>query len=60
MSRDELSLDFYDLPLYERLSTNTEDTFGALAEETNIPLELLVMLREAMGSSEPAPGRSRP
>ena len=56
MSRDELSLDFYDLPLYERLSTNTEDTFGALAEETNIPLELLVMLREAMGSSEPAPG----
>ena len=53
--RDELSLDFYDLPLYERLSANTEDTFEEVAEETGVPLELLVMLREAMGSGEPAP-----
>ncbi len=53
--RDELSLDFYDLPLYERLSANSEDTFEEVAEETGVPLELLVNLREAMGSGEPAP-----
>jgi len=53
--RDQLSLDFYDLPLYERLSADTEDAFEEVAEETGVPLELLVRLREAMGSGEPAP-----
>jgi len=53
--RDELSLDFYDLPLYERMSANTEDTFEEIADETGVPVELLVMLREAMGAGEPAP-----
>ena len=53
--RDELSLDFYDLSSYERLSANTEDTFEEVAEDTGVPLELLVTLREAMGSGEPAP-----
>lgn len=56
MRRDELSLDFYDLPTYERLSPTTEDTFDEVAEETNVPLELLLMVREAMGSSEPTSG----
>jgi class 3 adenylate cyclase/DNA-binding transcriptional MerR regulator len=55
MRRHELSLDFYDLPLYERLSATTEDTFEEVAEETNVPLDLLLKLREAMGSAEPAP-----
>jgi adenylate cyclase len=49
----ELSLDFYDLPLYERLSETTEDTFEEVADETNVPLDLLLKLREAMGSAEP-------
>jgi adenylate cyclase len=53
--RDQLSLDFYDLPTYERLSANTEDTFEEVEEDTGVPLELLVALREAMGSGEPAP-----
>jgi class 3 adenylate cyclase len=55
MRRHELSLDFYDLPLYERLSATTEDTFDEVAEETNVPLDLLLRLREAMGSGEPTP-----
>jgi adenylate cyclase len=55
MRGGELSLDFYDLPTYERLSTNTEETFEVVAKDTNVPLELLVMLREAMGSGQPAP-----
>lgn len=55
MRRHELSLDFYDLPLYERLSATSEDTFGEMAEETNVPLDLLLRLREAMGSGEPTP-----
>src|SRR5262245_32779355 len=33
MGRGELSLDFYDIPLYERLSANTEDTFEEVAED---------------------------
>jgi adenylate cyclase len=53
--RGDLSLDFYDLPTYERLSANAEATFEEVARETNVPLELLVMLREAMGSGEPTP-----
>jgi DNA-binding transcriptional MerR regulator len=53
--RHELSLDFYDLPSYERLSATTEDTFEEVAEETNVPLDLLLKLREAMGSGEPTP-----
>jgi class 3 adenylate cyclase/DNA-binding transcriptional MerR regulator len=55
MRGNGLSLDFYDLPLYERLSETTEDTFEEMAEETNVPLDLLLKLREAMGSAEPAP-----
>jgi adenylate cyclase len=55
MGGNGLSLDFYDLPLYERLSETTEDTFEEMAEETNVPLDLLLKLREAMGSAEPAP-----
>ena len=39
MRLHELSLDFYDLPLYERLSATTEDTFEEVAEETNVPLD---------------------
>ena len=55
MRRHELSLDFYDLPLYERLAETTEDTFEEVAEETKVPLDLLLKLREAMGSAEPIP-----
>jgi adenylate cyclase len=55
MRSGELSLDFYDLPTYERLSANTEETFEEVAQDTNVPLELLVTLREAMGSGQPAP-----
>jgi adenylate cyclase len=55
MRQHGLSLDFYDLPLYERLSETTEDTFEEVAEETNVPLDLLLKLREAMGSGEPTP-----
>src|SRR5262245_21300575 len=54
--RSELSLDFYDHPTYERLSATTEDTFAEVAEETETPVELLILVREAMGSGEPDPG----
>jgi adenylate cyclase len=55
MRRRELTLDFYDLPVYERLSANTEDTLEEVAEDTGVPLELLITLRETMGSVEPTP-----
>ena len=53
--RSELSLDFLDLPEYERLSANTEDTFEELAQEKGVPVELLMMVREAIGLGEPDP-----
>jgi adenylate cyclase len=49
-------LDFVDSPAYERFAGHTDETFEALAARTGIPLELVLALREAAGSSQPAPG----
>lgn len=51
-----LPLDFLDQPSYERLGAATEDTFAELAAETEVPVELLLSVREAMGSGRPDPG----
>jgi adenylate cyclase len=51
----ELSLDFLDTPTYERFSALTDLTFTSLAERTGIPLDLLLVVREATGSAVPQP-----
>lgn len=50
-----ISLDFVEEPAYERFAALTDTTFRELSDETKVPLEVLVALREAMGSSQPEP-----
>jgi adenylate cyclase len=53
-SRD-MSLDFLDNPLYERFSALSPLTFRELSNKTRIPVELLMVIREAVGSATPQP-----
>src|SRR5262245_4524698 len=50
-----LALDFVDQPAYERFAGYTDRTFQALSDETGIPIELLMFIREAGGSARPMP-----
>jgi class 3 adenylate cyclase len=53
--RGDLSLDFVDQPNYDRFAGHEDVTFRQLSERTAIPLELLLVVREAMGSALPGP-----
>jgi len=55
MRRGELSMDFLATPAYERFATLSDVTFEALAEHTGVPLDLLMVVREATGSAVPQP-----
>jgi len=50
-----LSLDFLDDPAYEHFSALSPLTFDELASRTGIPVELLMVIREAIGSAMPQP-----
>ena len=52
----QLSLDFVDQPSYDRFAGDTGETFRQLADRTGIPVELLLVIREATGSAQPDPG----
>jgi adenylate cyclase len=51
----KLSLDFLDRPEYERFATLSDVTFAQLAERTGVPVDLLMVIREATGSAQPSP-----
>ena len=51
----EFSLDFMDMPTFERFSALTDVTFQELSDRTGIPMTLLVAMREATGSAQPGP-----
>jgi adenylate cyclase len=51
--RGELSMAFLDTPTYERFSSLSGETFAALAKRTGVPLDLLMVVREATGSAAP-------
>jgi adenylate cyclase len=53
--RGDLSLDFLDMSHYRRLSSLADVTFQQLSERTNVPVELLLVIREAAGFAEPQP-----
>ena len=55
LRRGKFSLDFVDEPAYERIAGLTDLTFRQLSAQTKVPLEILLTLREAMGSSQPDP-----
>lgn len=53
--RGDLSLEFMDMAYYDRLASLTDVTFQELSEKTKIPVELLMVIREAVGFAEPRP-----
>jgi len=50
-----LSLDFMDRAEYERFSSLSDVTFQELSHRTGIPVQLLMVIREAVGGSQPSP-----
>ncbi|MDP9143473.1 MAG: adenylate/guanylate cyclase domain-containing protein, partial [Actinomycetota bacterium] len=50
-----LSLDFIDTPSYDRWTSLGSETFQQLSERTSVPVELLTVIREAMGLAPAEP-----
>ena len=53
LRRGELSLAFVDQPVYERFASFSGPTFRELSASTGLPMQLLSVVREAMGSAQP-------
>jgi adenylate cyclase len=51
----EFSLDFVDHPSYSLFASYADETFEEVSARTGIPIDLLVTMREATGSSTPDP-----
>jgi adenylate cyclase len=50
-----LSFAFMDVPAFDRFAGLSATTFQQLSAQTGIPLELLMVVREAVGFAEPRP-----
>lgn len=50
-----LSLDFLDAAAYERFAALAAETFQQVSDRTGIALELLMVIREAIGMAQPSP-----
>jgi adenylate cyclase len=50
-----LSLAFIDSSSYDRWTSQSDTTFQSLSEATGVPVALLTVIREAMGSAPPGP-----
>ena len=50
-----LSLDFLDDPVFETFAALSTVTFEELSAQTGVPVELLMVIREAIGSALPVP-----
>jgi adenylate cyclase len=50
-----LSLGFLDTAAYDRLASLSDVTLQEVSEKTGIPVELLMVIREAVGFAEPQP-----
>jgi adenylate cyclase len=55
LHRGALSLGFLDAPSYERFAALAPETFQEVSDRTGIPLELLMVVREAIGMAQPSP-----
>ncbi len=51
----QVSLAFLDAPAFERFSALSDLTFAQAAERTGVPIELLLLIREAAGLAAPTP-----
>jgi adenylate cyclase len=52
LERGELSFAFLDLPVYDRFSPLGTRTFRDVSEQEGIPLDVLLIVREAMGLAQ--------
>src|SRR5262245_14340942 len=50
-----LSLAFLDAESFERFASYADETFQQVSDRTGIPLELLMVIREAIGMAQPSP-----
>jgi adenylate cyclase len=50
-----LSLDYLDAVVHDRLATLDQVTFTELGEETGLPVDVLMVIREVIGSAQPQP-----
>src|SRR5688572_13607586 len=50
-----VSFGFLELPVFDRFAGLTTWTFRNLSRETGIPLEVLTVIREAIGFAQPSP-----
>jgi adenylate cyclase len=55
LRRGTLTLAFFDGSSYDRFSTLAAETFRQASERTGIPLDLLMVVREAIGMAQPSP-----
>jgi adenylate cyclase len=55
LDRGTVTLDFLDAPVYERFSALSDVTFQQLTDRTGVPINLLLLIREAAGSATPSP-----
>jgi adenylate cyclase len=55
LERGELSLSILDLPVYERIARVSTRTFREVSEREDIPVELLLVVREAIGFAQARP-----
>ena len=55
IGRGALSLDFLDAASFERFAALAAETFQQVSDRTGIPIELLTVIREAIGMAQPSP-----
>jgi adenylate cyclase len=55
LRRGEVRFDFLDLPVYERFARLEPKTFRDVSAEEGIPLDLLLVIREAVGLAQASP-----
>jgi len=55
IKRGHADLRFMDAPTYERFATLSDETFDGLSRRTSLPLNLLMLIREATGGATPGP-----
>src|SRR3989441_954398 len=55
IQRGALSLAFLDAASYERFAALAAETFQQVSDRTGMPLELLMVIREAIGMAQPSP-----
>jgi class 3 adenylate cyclase/DNA-binding transcriptional MerR regulator len=55
ITRGGMGLGFMDSPAYERFTALGDETFAQASERTGVPIELLMVVREAAGGSVPSP-----